>query len=50
MRGKKAKGIRREVYGDFSIRDRKYVRTKKGTIISIGRRRAYKRLKALSGA
>ena len=42
MRGTVAKRIRREVYGDFSIKEpRKYGITKKGMIVVSGLRRAY---------
>jgi len=32
MRGKRAKAIRRELYGDYAHRTRQYVRNEKGTI------------------
>lgn len=46
MNGKKAKAIRKEVYGDYSIRYRAYGRDpKKGNIIADDRRRLYQKTK-----
>lgn len=45
MNGKTAKMIRRHVYGDHSIRARKYRRGLGGAIIADNRRRAYQRFK-----
>lgn len=47
MRGKKAKKLRRKIYGDdFSSRFRKYFRSNQtGQILTDERRRAYQKLK-----
>ena len=46
MRGTKAKRIRREVYGDNSIRDRKYAKDPKtGEVFNMGLRAKYQRAK-----
>ena len=49
MRGIKAKRIRREVYGDFSIRHRRYFRLESGMVVCDDRRRCYQRAKRVSG-
>ncbi len=41
MRGKKAKSIRKSVYGEKSIRARRYARNEAGTITNLGLRRTY---------
>jgi hypothetical protein len=49
MRGKKAKTIRKMVYGDFSLKERKYSRIQaSGTIVNTGRRHEYRMIKAAS--
>lgn len=47
MSGRKAKALRKQVYGDFSQRERRYLRTPQGTIFSDpnGLRAAYQRAK-----
>ena len=47
MKGKKAKALRKQVYGDkFSFRVRKYMKnTKTGTIFCVGKRKKYQSLK-----
>jgi len=47
MRGKKAKELRKEIYGtDFSPKERKYIRNSKtGVIRCIGRRQQYQQSK-----
>lgn len=52
MNGKRAKALRRLVYGDYALRDRKYVGVTHGngptaslTVVAHGRRRAYQALK-----
>lgn len=47
MRGKKAKALRKQVYGsEFSFRVRKYVKdAKTGTIFCIDKRKEYQSLK-----
>ena len=47
MRGKKAKALRRKVYGtDFSPRVRRYIKNNKtGTVSCIERRQQYQQLK-----
>ena len=42
MRNKKAKAIRKQVYGDYSHRLRKYIQLKSGQIINVGLRAKYK--------
>ncbi len=46
MRGKKAKRLRKEVWGSGSQRDRRYSRDENGTVRCIGRRAIYLRKKA----
>ena len=41
MRGTKAKRIRKQVYGDKSIRQRRYSKDENGTIYNMGLRRTY---------
>lgn len=41
MNGKKAKRIRKAVYGNFSSRVREYTRNDKGMIINVGKRAEY---------
>ena len=41
MNGKAAKKLRKSVFGDFSLRDTKYMRDLKGVIRCIGKRRTY---------
>lgn len=45
MNGKKAKELKRLVYGDFSPRDINYTRGHDGSVRCVGRRAAYQRLK-----
>jgi hypothetical protein len=45
MNGKKAKRIRREMYGDLSLRDKKYFWNAVGNIIRDPLRRAYRAAK-----
>lgn len=45
MRGKKAKRIRREVYGDLSLRLKRYRGVKGGTLYRDDLRQAYQRAK-----
>jgi hypothetical protein len=45
MNQKKAKRIKREVYGDYSPRARKYYRDSEGTIFCDKLRRLYKKAK-----
>ena len=46
MNGKKAKALRRVIYGEeFSPRLREYERTPAGTIRNVGLRREYQRVK-----
>lgn len=45
MRQKKAKRIKKEVYGDFSPRARKYFINEEGTIFADKLRRKYKKEK-----
>lgn len=45
MSGKRAKEIRRKVYGDYSIRVRHYYRFSNGQIVSGGRRKEYQNAK-----
>lgn len=47
MRGKRAKHLRRLIYGEQSQKQvRNYIRTETGTIIAQGLRRLYQELKA----
>lgn len=41
MRGKKAKELRRKVYGDFSIREKMYRVAPGGQRVCVGRREKY---------
>ena len=46
MRQKVAKALRKEVYGDFSLREpRRYVVDARGTIRVLGRRALYQEMK-----
>jgi hypothetical protein len=45
LRGKKAKEIRKEVYGNMDHRIRKYAKDSKGVIRAVGFRRIYQRKK-----
>jgi len=46
MRQKVAKALRKEVYGDFSLREpRRYVLDANGTIRVLGRRALYRQMK-----
>jgi hypothetical protein len=45
MRGTKAKAIRKRIYGDNSIKRRRYTRDEKGTIRNIGLRATYQNAK-----
>lgn len=45
MNSKKAKYLRNKIYGDYSHRERKYVRDQNGTIRNTGRRAAYQKAK-----
>ena len=45
MNGRRAKRIRKAIYGDFSIRDPEYIIDVNGTIRCKGRRRLYKEAK-----
>ena len=47
MRGKKAKALRKQIYGsEFSFRVREYMRNEKtGTIFCVGKRKEYQSLK-----
>jgi len=47
MNSKKAKKIRKLIYGDHSYRQRRYIRDEEGTIRCIGLRRAYKEAKKM---
>lgn len=49
MRAVKAKRLRREVYGDYSLRDRKWFLLPNGTLVSDTRRRAYQDAKRRAG-
>lgn len=47
MRGKKAKAIRKRIYGDHSPKKRRYATdSETGQIICVGLRAAYRRAKA----
>lgn len=39
---KKAKALRQKIFGDFAIRDTKYVQNMDGSMRCIGRRKAYR--------
>ena len=43
MRGKKAKQIRKSIYGDMAPRRKVYIRLKSGQIICYGPRAAYQK-------
>jgi hypothetical protein len=46
MRGKKAKALRKKVYGeDYSQRERQYIVDSKGSVRNTGRRKAYQEAK-----
>jgi hypothetical protein len=46
MNSKKAKYLRKKIYGDFSQREeRKYIRTQSGSIRTTGRRAQYQKAK-----
>jgi len=45
MRGKKAKELRRKVYGDFSIREKMYKVAPGGQRVCVGRRGEYLKAK-----
>jgi len=45
MNGKKAKKIRKLIYGDYSHRQRRYVKDQSDTIRCVGLRRGYKEAK-----
>lgn len=45
MRGKKAKQLRKKVYGDFSIREKVYKISENGQRVCIGKRATYLKLK-----
>lgn len=46
MRGKKAKTLRRQIYGkNFSFRVREYIKDNNGAIVCIGKRHEYQALK-----
>ena len=45
MNGRKAKRLRQEAYGDYSLKDRRYRKDNNGTVRCIGRRRVYQTLK-----
>lgn len=45
MNGKKAKALRKKIFGNFSIRDTKYTQERDGSIRCIGRRKAYQKAK-----
>jgi len=47
MNSKRAKKIRKSIYGDHSHRQRRYIRDEEGTIRCIGLRRAYKEAKKM---
>ena len=49
MRGKKAKQIRRLIYGDYSYRLKRYRTKDNGQIVSIGHRSAYQKAKKSAG-
>lgn len=49
MRGKKAKQIRKKVYGDFSFRLRDYRTDNDGVITANPRRQAYQNAKKVFG-
>jgi len=45
LRGKKAKKLRKQVYGDFSHRVKEYDKNKLPQVVCIGRRAIYQKLK-----
>ena len=45
MNGRKVKGLKKLVYGDFSPRDINYTRGLDGSVRCVGRRAAYRKLK-----
>jgi hypothetical protein len=45
MRGKKAKAIRKKVYGDLSLRSEREYKKDNGTIINVGKRAEYQKAK-----
>jgi len=45
MRGKKAKAIRKKIYGDLSTRVRKYFKCQSGNVIRDSLRRQYQQAK-----
>jgi len=45
MNGKRAKEIRRKVYGDLSLRGRKYYKDLNGCIIADSKRQEYQKAK-----
>ncbi|RPI56385.1 MAG: hypothetical protein EHM49_00445 [Deltaproteobacteria bacterium] len=44
---KLAKRLRRQIFGDYSLKDTKYTISKTGTIFAAGKRRLYKKAKKL---
>jgi len=50
MNGRKAKAIRRRVYGDLSFRVRRYFRRKGGQIIADAKRQEYQGEKKRAGS
>ena len=49
MNGKKAKKLRKEVYGDMSPRVKHYARMKNGQIVNAGLRYKYQKAKKEAG-
>jgi len=45
MNGRKAKGLKKTIYGDFSLKERDYARQPTGSVYNTGKRAAYQKLK-----